>query len=247
MTVKSYILCIFEGEGREVAYFKTMKNIYFSENNFVVCCFGNDIYELYKKIKKDEDLDILEILRESSDVPRNAEILEPYARDDFSQVFLFFDFECQDEQFCGRKLLDMIDLFDEETDNGKIFISYPMIEAIRDIPHFDTYINHKVHYDNCRGRIYKGMSADGETIFNDPRHNDKNNWDKLVKINIQKANFITSGNQHDLITIPQQDELATKQIDSLNQTREIFVISSYPLFIYHQKASSFDLQNTISD
>lgn len=243
MTPKSNILCVFEGERREAQYFKTLQKIYLDGQNILICSFGNDIFELYKEIKEDEDLDIIELLRESKDVPRNVEILQDYTRDDFNQVFLFFDFECQDPSFDSKTLLSMIDIFDEETENGKIFISYPMIEAIRDIPSFETYLTHKVTVENCRGRVYKGLSVNGMQEFNDPRHNNKDNWDRLVKINIEKANYIITNKKGVFEEIPEQKSVAFKQCENMKVNNEIFVLSSYPLFIFHQKTSLFNFNN----
>ncbi|WP_252178276.1 hypothetical protein [Endozoicomonas sp. 4G] len=242
MSPKSNILCIFEGEKRESQYFKTLKSIYLDEKNILVCSFGNDIFELYKELKDDEDLDIVEILRESKDVSRNKDILNNYTRDDFNQVFLFFDFECQDTGFTVDSFLSILDIFNEETENGKVFISYPMIEAIRDIPSYTEFLEHKVSVANCRGKIYKGLSVQGLKLFNDPRYNDKSNWDRLVKITIEKANFILLG-EPNCFKMPEQKEIAIGQCKSMNTEGEIFVLSPYPLFIFHQKESTFDFNN----
>ena len=239
MNPKSNILCIFEGEKREVQYFKTLKNVYFSELSILVCSYGNDIYELYKGLKEDEDLNIIELLRESKNVPQNEAVLEGYERDDFNQVFLFFDIECQDDQFNTDHLLSLIDIFNEETENGKVFISYPMIEAIRDIPTYEEYFSHKVTIENCTGKKYKPLSVNGLQTFNDPRHNSKENWNQLVKINVEKGNYITLGIKGEFTNVPEQKEIAVKQICSIAEENSIFVLSSYPLFVFHQKPSSF--------
>lgn len=245
MTPKSNILCIFEGEKREGQYFKTLKNVYFSDLSILVCCFGNDIYELYKELKDDEDLDLIEILRESKSVPKNAKILDGYERDDFNQVFLFFDVECQDEKFNKNDFLSLIDVFSEETDNGKVFISYPMIEAIRDIPSYEEYLDHKIDVQNCTGKKYKSLSAGGIQTFNDPRNNKVEDWDKLVKVNIEKANYIITATKGNFISNPEQKYIAEKQIASITEQKNIFVLSSYPLFIYHQKPSYFSFETDI--
>ncbi|WP_345881179.1 hypothetical protein [Shewanella algae] len=238
MNPKSNILCVFEGETRETKYFKTLEGLYFSDSSILVCCFGNDIYELYEELRDDEDLDIVEVLRESKDVPKNAQVLDEYNRDDFNQVFLFFDVECQDDKFSPDRFLDVVGIFDEETERGKLFISYPMIEAIRDIPDYSTYIDHKVEVKNCSGKVYKPLSAQGIQDFNDPRHKDQNNWNKLVKINVEKGNYICTGQKFDY-SIPEQLDIAKSQMQSLSDTESLFVLSSYPLFIFHQKSSRF--------
>ena len=49
----------------------------------------------------------------------------------FSQVFLFFDYDFQNRigtQKVNNILDEMLDFFDDETENGKLYINYPMIE-----------------------------------------------------------------------------------------------------------------------
>lgn len=239
MNSKSNIFCIFEGEKRELDYFNTLKKIYFSESSILVCSYGNDIYELFREIKKDEDLDIVELLRESKNVSSNKEILRDYGRDDFSQVFLFFDVECQDDQFDSGDFLSLIDVFNEETESGKIFVSYPMIEAIRDIPTYEEYFSHKVTVDQCVGKKYKSLSVKGLKLFNDPRFNIKKDWDQLVKINIEKGNYMVFGTKEDTTSVPEQKAIAEKQMCSIEKEGNMFVLSSYPFFIFHQKPYVF--------
>ena len=237
MNTKSSILCIFEGESREPRYFKNIQEHYFDENSFIVCCYGNDIYELFREIDADDDLDITEILRESNNIPTNQEILKDYTRDDFNQVFLFFDFEYQDNHFNMDNLAAMISTFDEETDNGKLFISYPMIEAIRDVPSIEHYIDHKVSLEHCKGKLYKQLSAKGMKIFQDPRKIHKKQWNILIRINVLKANFIIHNHLNDSLSQPEQIDILSKQSELMDSDQKIYVLSSFPLFIFHQKSS----------
>ena len=237
MKAKSDILCIFEGESREHKYFKTIQSHYFDDSSILVGSYGNDIYELFRAINEDPDLDVVELLRESRNVPANKAILASYSRDDFSQVFLFFDFECQDNHFDINNLNTMILTFNEETENGKLFISYPMIEAIRDVPSINTYIDHQVSLGNCRGKLYKPLSAKGLPEFQDPRKVTKANWDKLIEINILKANFMVSSDRWDYTSHPEQSDILLKQSELMDSIGFVYVLSSFPLFIFHQKSS----------
>ena len=71
MAFKSTILCIFEGEVREPKYFNTMQTHYFNDVSILLCSYGNDIYELFKEIEADPELDIVEVLRESKGVAKS--------------------------------------------------------------------------------------------------------------------------------------------------------------------------------
>ena len=112
MADKDYKAFIVEGEARE------------------------NIYMLWKKLKADDfDTDIIEVLRESNKKIR--EQLEGLSRDDFSEVFLFFDYDAHQTNLGksddGDVINHMLESFDNETENGKLYISYPMVEALREI------------------------------------------------------------------------------------------------------------------
>lgn len=90
---------------------------------------------LWKKLKADDfATDIIEVLRESNKKIR--EQLEGLSRDDFSEVFLFFDYDVHQTNLGkaddGDVINQMLESFDNETENGKLYISYPMVEALRD-------------------------------------------------------------------------------------------------------------------
>ena len=131
----------------------------------------------------------------------------------------------------------MLTIFNEETEQGKIFISYPMIEAIRDVPSIETYIDHKVSLDNCSGKIYKKLSAQGSKQYQDPRKITKQAWDKLIEINILKANFIITNNRTDSSSHPEQTLILSKQSQLMQSISSLYVLSAFPLFVFHQKSS----------
>lgn len=92
---------------------------------------------LWKQIQKDEyETDLIELIREYN--KDAAEKLKGYSRDDFSEIYLFFDY---DGHNCNLSATDpdgtavlgeMLETFDNETELGKLYINYPMVEAIRD-------------------------------------------------------------------------------------------------------------------
>lgn len=131
----STILCIFEGAKREPNYFSSLQNHFFAEEAVIQCCYGNDIYHLLSELEQDDDLDIAELIRESTTQPLNRVQLEGIERDSIAQVFLFFDMEYHDNDFSIENLESMLLKFNEETEHGKLYISYPMVEALRDVHH----------------------------------------------------------------------------------------------------------------
>ena len=90
---------------------------------------------LWKQLKADDfDIDVIEVLRESNDEIKKQ--LTGLSRDDFSEVYLFFDYDAHQTNL-GKTVNEdvihqMLESFDNETENGKLYISYPMVEALRD-------------------------------------------------------------------------------------------------------------------
>lgn len=83
----------------------------------------------------DFNTDIIELLRElNKDIDKQ---LGGLCRNDFSEVYLFFDYDVQQEnirkELAADALVQMLNTFNNETDLGKLYISYPMVEALRDI------------------------------------------------------------------------------------------------------------------
>lgn len=50
---------------------------------------------------------------------------------DYSDILLVFDFGRQDNRFSHERLATMLKHFSESTDEGKLYINYPMVEACR--------------------------------------------------------------------------------------------------------------------
>ncbi|MDF1691734.1 MAG: hypothetical protein P1U47_05150 [Zhongshania sp.] len=225
-------LFIFEGEKAEKLYFKSLEKAFFKgEESRLLASFQNDIYDLYAQINADEDLDLFELVKELNPSANQDERLAVLRRDQIGQIYLFFDFEPQDEKFNGAKLLEMLARFDNETDSGKLFISYPMIEAIRDINDPVEYLALTVSLAECKGRIYKRLSANrGRQIFQDAKHINKPIWQLLIEANLKKANVLISG-EGNLQPIDNQRLIAQAQLDHYLPIDQVAVLSAFPLFL----------------
>ena len=98
----------------------------------------------------------------------------------------------------------MLDFFDDETENGKLYINYPMVELLKytkEMPDAD-YWKYVTTRDECAKHLFKGNAerfayaqakafrfidldnTDNETV--------KKNWKKLKRQNVCKANYLVS-------------------------------------------------------
>lgn len=225
-------LFVFEGEKAEPNYFKSLIKAFFSgEESYILVCFQNDIYELYKTLEKDEDLDPFEVIRELNPAAKTQESLAGLRRDQISQIYLFFDMEPCDTLYSDEKLRNMLELFNNETESGKLFISYPMAEALRDVGSHDDYLSLTVDLLRCKGKTYKRLSSErGNPKYQDARKIDKPLWQGLVDVNMRKANGMVSG-EYALTTQVSQSSIANAQLDDYLPNGEVAILSAFPIFL----------------
>ncbi|KKO47342.1 hypothetical protein WG68_01535 [Arsukibacterium ikkense] len=225
-------LFVFEGEVREKQYFKSLERVFFSgEENHILVSFQNDIYELYQKLSNDEDLDPFELIRELNPAAQNQEELAKLRRDQIGQIYLFFDMEPRDNLYSGQKLLNMLELFNNETEHGKLFVSYPMVEALRDIDDHNEYLTRTAYLSDCIGKNYKGLSARrGSAIYQDARKIDKPLWQGLVEANVKKANGLVSG-EYSPAPILDALPIAQRQLANYLPNEQVAVLSAFPIFL----------------
>lgn len=248
------ILFVFEGERREPIIFKTINSLYFQrKEQSIVCSFGNNIYKLYIAMKAlDGDGDIVALMSEIlKNKPSNP--LTGYNRvSDFSEVYLFFDYDLHDEATRmtidekNSVLRDMLAFFDNETGNGKLYVNYPMVESIRytkEIPDPD-YWQYVVRVSDCSHfkKMAKDFSYYGNLDFICHKRDTKEdfqkarrNWEILKEQNTSKANYICNG----VLGIPvsksdvSQDRIFESQVSKyVLKNDEISILNSFPLFLY---------------
>ena len=192
-----------------------------AENHFVL-----SIYELWKEISEDNDLDLFELLKERSE--ENLEKLSDIERDDVSQIFLFFDYDGHAPKASDKKIEKMLELFGEETETGKLYISYPMAEALKD--HNDK-INFKDRKVDAKDNIRYKELVGKNTKFQDFR---KLDWDFVTPQNIKKTNYIVAEKYDIPVSIDNitQNLIFKKQLNNyIEIEREVAVLSGFPLFI----------------
>lgn len=247
------ILFVFEGAEREPRVFKTLERLFFGKGERFVCSFGNNIYELYRQLKAfDGDGDIVSILREN-----NAQLPPGVKSSDFSEIYLFFDYDFQNTNLTlaemNERLQEMLEMFDDETNNGKLYISYPMVESLyytKQLPdeHFAEYA---ISRSDCMGRSFKVLAREfsyyGSMDFielPDSGHRRPGNkevtrvtqnWIWLVQQHTSKANYMCSGDNN-LPTIKEivsQSNVFKAQCEKyLCNGERIAVLNGFPLFLY---------------
>ena len=250
------ILFVFEGEKREPALFKAIERLFFKDSQHIVCSFGNNIYELYQRLKAlDDSGDIVSVLRETYADSPESPFSEDTRSSDFSEIYLVFDYDFQNKNISledmNSQIAEMLDMFDNETDNGKLYINYPMVEAIRytkQLPDSEYY-SYTVSRQDCIESSFKNIadsfsdykSLDFLTLNERRTPTEKEidsrteNWRKVQNQNVEKANYLCTG----CLMIPEEKEaIAQKEIFAAQLQKfvlkedRVSILSAFPLFLF---------------
>ena len=237
------ILFLFEGAKYEPALYEGIKSLFFPRSkDQVLCSFCNSIYKFYKSLKDDFDgfadvVDVLKIEKKKTD-PTN-EIFN-YKSSDFESIYLFFDYDFYKGDIATKnaQIQELLEYFNEETENGKLFISYPMIESIqytKELPDasFHTYT---VSREDSKGEIFKKTARqfchyDGYAYLKDIK-----NWEHLIQQNVWKANMLTSDtlswpdNKDNVEQIPVFEAQVNKHV---TPSDEVAILNAFPMFLYY--------------
>lgn len=223
------ILFVFEGEKTEVKLASSLLKFYSSKKNkIIVSTFKTDIYYLFSKLKEDEDLDAFSIVKE-----RDSS-LNGYHRDDFSQMYLFFDYDAHVPNSSNEKIKELLNFFSEETDKGKLFISYPMIESmkcINDLSNDDLFFDLKYNISSFSDfkKFVHGYACKSLIDFNGYTNEV---WNRVINLHCVKSNVIANDNNvfptKEITQIEIFDNQLKKHIDIRN---EVSVIGSFPLML----------------
>ncbi len=257
------ILFVFEGLD-DNSVMNTLAALYpkaISED--VVCIFENNIHQLYSKMKSsDSDPDftesILSVLKKMPKYSNDSRIVDA-DEDTYAQTFLFFDYEPQhheegepvDLAELNKQIDEMLQFFDDETGNGKLYVSYPMVEALfytKSLPdsNFCTYTVPLTSVKNFKNLTHEFMDYGSQDfllynvheLYGSKKDRRRacvaDNWRYVIFQNVAKANYICSG----VNEIPQSKESVCQDLIFHNQLTKyvdhgcVAILSAYPMFLF---------------
>ncbi|MDE6065838.1 MAG: hypothetical protein K2G27_03350 [Duncaniella sp.] len=263
----SKVLFLFEGDKLEPGLFEATLPLIASDSNFVrdgngiVCIYGTHIYTLYSKLKADDGLDLVgELIRNIDSYPQLREVLRDgeIPEEAFEATYLIFDYDghvnmprSADGSYIDgdMALMEMLDFFDDASDNGKLLISYPMGEAIKHLSDEPTSVE-DIITSKCKGPHCPNMECEHrsdkstcppikvyKSIVNNlhPRRNRTENitpqeWGQIFKCHLKVAELMCDGTDHD---ISSQSGIFNIQLrDFISKScPQVAVLSSFP-FLY---------------
>lgn len=131
------ILFVVEGERAEtrilISTFKRALDL--SKEDYEVSKYKTNIHQLFKNMKSKGYDSFLSYLYSFNKKIFPKDMFTPETA--FSSVYLFFDLDPQDKLFSIDETLEIASFFNDETQNGKLYISYPMVESLFDFDSFN--------------------------------------------------------------------------------------------------------------
>lgn len=184
------VLFIVEGERCEPRLLRRMHDVLFGTTPGNIHWHGTVVYDLLRRVFEDgdaDDLDVVSVLRETVSDPGRREVLEQ----EFTDVYLVFDMDPHDPRYDGELLDRAMGLFAESTENGKLYINYPMLESYRHLRCHDDlgYLDRTVSVDSLSG--YKSLvDREGHPDFRQLGRYDEAVFAEVIRMNVMKANRV---------------------------------------------------------
>lgn len=133
---------------------------------------------------------------------------------------------------------ELLEYFNEETENGRLFISYPMIESIqytKELPdvEFHAYV---VQREDSFGDKFKHTARQFCHYKGYAYLKDGNNWKYLVQQHVQKANLLTKGSLAwplDKDDVSQNSIFEAQVVKHVIPHEEVAILNAFPMFLYY--------------
>lgn len=229
MDFKNYILFIVEGKKTEPQIINSIKINFFNNNTIILAIYGTVIYHLYSKLfingKLDYDLDFFQVLKENiKDMPINL------SREDISEIYLFFDHDGHATNASNKKIEQMLKYFYNETENGKLYINYPMVEALK---HIGKFGKEKMVAKIDNNKRYKNrVSKESFLKYIHIKLYNYRDWKFLVKQHNKRVGYIITQNFRPLWrSVEQLDIFENQKNRYILKKKEVFILSSFPIFL----------------
>ncbi|WP_019298965.1 hypothetical protein [Lactococcus garvieae] len=245
------VVFLVEGEILDVRISKEIERFFLNnETNLKIIPYKTNIYNLYKQLKDDDfETDIISVLEE-----RDGE--NPFFNSfdsigDISEIYLFFDYDghnYQDQRDCKEigteQLLEMLNFFDNETEQGKLYISYPMIEAIHHCSLLDT--SQLIYNAQCinafskrhiNGMKYKTISKlDKDLLLVGEEHYSEEEWLCIITNFLWGISYL--GDREGFIPYSEYQNgysplgiFEKQNTNYISTSEKILILSGYPQFI----------------
>lgn len=238
---KKRIAFIYEGVKAEENLLSNMvKNFFDSKADVSIlnCPADGNIYMLWTRLKNDDfETNVIDVLKEMSTVAR--ERLRDLKASDFSEIYLFFDYDGHHnnikKEYLNRDILqEMLQTFNNETELGKLYISYPMIESIKEIDIIKREYKHLyLALDDMAAYKQSVFSKSDFSNYNDL---DEKHWLIACNASRRRASLLVrykNACTYDCFihNLGQEELYFYQKRNYINNGRFLCILNSVPLFL----------------
>ena len=219
------ILIIVEGARTDTRLMiKMMEN--YGLDNYNIVSYNTNIYVLYKQLFVDGSSYGVDLLQTLIEHEKNENIKEKLKLN-YTHIILCFDLDPHDSQYSNKKIIELSQFFNESTENGKLYLNYPMIESYSHRNGVDD-LKYKKREVTCDcllkyKQIVNKFTPDPNKIY------DSKNMSKVIYQNLEKANYIIGDDEKTLY--PDLIKVLEAQIEKILKEKSMFVLCTCIFFI----------------
>lgn len=191
---KRRVLLIVEDQKQEPLLMHRLFEVYDLDMEYEIYSYGANIHDLYNRFfcsgDDPSDLSLLGVLSEME----KDSVKKKLFTYNYSDILLVFDYDPQDNRFCAEHLREMQEYFSESTDEGKLYLNYPMVEACRHFISFPDpdFLNRSVSRDEIRN--YKEIVGRETAFQNFQRDFGKCEFDFAISHSLVKGHILIGKN-----------------------------------------------------
>lgn len=242
---RAKILILVEGAKTDVALMKHLLDVYGIGERHEIVSYNTNIYVLYNMMFRDENpesLDLLQVLKEWEKDEEKKKIFD----ERYSDILLIFDLDPQDRLYDEEKIREMLLHFSESSDNGKLYLNYPMVEAfyhMKSIPDEDYY-SYVVSLEELKNKAYK-KRVQLESRDKDYRKfaKTKQECDFVIAQNYKKAQIISCNKSQESSSMGL--DIFTAQAEKIRSEARLHVLSTCGFYIMDYNSNLIELEEIV--
>ena len=222
------ILVLVEGMRPDVKLMERLLEIY-GIDGYRIVPYKTNIYALYHSLSRNGNQDILLHLREREPNPEKRVIFD----ERYSDILLIFDLDPQDNRFSPERISEISEYFNNSTENGQLYINYPMVEAffhVKKLPTDPQYADSIASLEELKAGGYKTRAA-AESVVRSKNAflSNREDCSAVIRQNLEKAWRIVGGEPERLP--PSQAVILAKQLDKLSVDTCVAILCTCVFYI----------------
>lgn len=248
------ILVIVEGARKELKLVNKLKKLFLPQE-IAITSYGTSLYQLYDYLEEYcdfnfEELDVLLALKAHEPIEDKKAIFD----EKYTDVLLIFDFDPQDDKFDIAKISKLMNYFNDSTENGKLYINYPMLESFYHLKNIkdgivdESFKDTKFTLKELQEHQYKKRVVDEGTDLDISRMS-KEQVENIMYQQVCKSNYILDGN-YKVLEDYSQEKLVTlleKQNILLYQEKEAYILNTCSFFVLEFYPSNVEFMKNFNE